>query len=496
MTTATIALEKLSSYLQSEYETRKKAKTGMTFHAAMFIEEGDHFDEAKLALFSYEPFRPGLRIHALVKRAGTVYHQNSSTEYMTVNEALAALVEAAGNRNVLLGTLVVDSEQSPVPVHHDWYINTKSAFSELFKSVDRSHEHGDPYALRRRLVKEQLECALKSGVVAWNARPEGERVMVDWENTNLDGLQLDGIDFTALDMSNSSFRKTSLQKANFNAATLVNARFQNAALNEATFNRAQVVSANFSGASLKGASLEKAGLTNCSFDNADLTKAKLTGADIRGVDFSTATLSKDSKFRKAIYDEKTKFPDGFEQHPLLVWLGAGPDPQKLKCKQNLLSDVKVSDFGEFLERLRKEFDQERVKKAIAMLSKETFQLFSEVEDDMLIGVVKSQTDKDLVYACQLRADGVFSCCTQNLNACGGLRGAMCKHLLVLTLGLARTDQIDTSKCLQWVLASRLEKKPKLDRERMTDVFLKYKGAEAGEIDWRPTETMPEDYYAF
>ena len=30
---------------------------------------------------------------------------------------------------------------------------------------------------------------------------------------------------------------------------------------------------------------------------------------------------------------------------------------------------------------------------------------------------------------------------------------------------------------------------------MGAVLFKYKGAEAGEIDWRPTETVPEDYYA-
>ena len=30
---------------------------------------------------------------------------------------------------------------------------------------------------------------------------------------------------------------------------------------------------------------------------------------------------------------------------------------------------------------------------------------------------------------------------------------------------------------------------------MSAIFLRYKGAEAGEIDWRPTETIPEDYYS-
>jgi hypothetical protein len=30
---------------------------------------------------------------------------------------------------------------------------------------------------------------------------------------------------------------------------------------------------------------------------------------------------------------------------------------------------------------------------------------------------------------------------------------------------------------------------------MTPTLLRYKGAEAGEIDRRPTETIPEDFYA-
>jgi hypothetical protein len=45
-----------------------------------------------------------------------------------------------------------------------------------------------------------------------------------------------------------------------------------------------------------------------------------------------------------------------------------------------------------------------------------------------------------------------------------------------------------------VRASRLHR-PALDAEKMAATLLRYKGAEAGEIDWRPTETVPEDYYA-
>ena len=46
----------------------------------------------------------------------------------------------------------------------------------------------------------------------------------------------------------------------------------------------------------------------------------------------------------------------------------------------------------------------------------------------------------------------------------------------------------------WVDASRSQK-PTLDKDAMGETFLRYKGAEAGEVDWRPTETIPEDFYA-
>ena len=70
------------------------------------------------------------------------------------------------------------------------------------------------------------------------------------------------------------------------------------------------------------------------------------------------------------------------------------------------------------------------------------QLFADVKDDALVGIVKSQSNRDLVYSCRLDQDGSFACCTQNLRPCGGLRGALCKHLLVLIVGLTRAGQLD------------------------------------------------------
>ena len=119
----------------------------------------------------------------------------------------------------------------------------------------------------------------------------------------------------------------------------------------------------------------------------------------------------------------------------------------------------------------------------------------EVTPERLAGVVKSQSDPDLVYSCTLTAQGAFGCCTQNLNVCGGLRGTLCKHLLVLVMGLAQAGEIEADTIDDWVQRSALHK-PVLDREVASAILLRYKGAEAGELDWRPTETVPEDFYAY
>jgi hypothetical protein len=152
------------------------------------------------------------------------------------------------------------------------------------------------------------------------------------------------------------------------------------------------------------------------------------------------------------------------------------------------------DFPTFMDLLGKKVPSSNLAKALAMLRAERFELFAQGEADALVGVVKSQTDPNLVYACQLTAKGDYSCCTQNLNRCGGLQGGLCKHLLVLVVGLTKAGKLDASTVNTWVEASRAHR-PVVDKDGATAVFLRYKGAEAGEIDWRPTETIPEDYYA-
>lgn len=151
-------------------------------------------------------------------------------------------------------------------------------------------------------------------------------------------------------------------------------------------------------------------------------------------------------------------------------------------------------FDTFVQRLNQNVELARMQKAGAMLKAERFQLFAEVNDEALVGVVKSQSNPTLVYSCRLAADGSFGCCTQNLRPCGGLRGALCKHLLVLIVGLAKANQFTFDTVDRWIDLSRSHK-PAINEDAMSATFLRYKGAEAGEVDWRPTETIPEDFYA-
>ena len=157
-------------------------------------------------------------------------------------------------------------------------------------------------------------------------------------------------------------------------------------------------------------------------------------------------------------------------------------------------DRPIIDMKAFTAQLQGATDGPRMQKATDMLRADRFQLFNDVSDDHVTGVVKSQGDPRLIYACKIDKNGRYMCCTQNLNVCGGLRGKPCKHLLVLMIGLVKAGRADAGVLSPWVKAAK-GKAPLLDKDAMSATFVKYKGAEAGEIDWRPTETIPEDYYA-
>ena len=153
------------------------------------------------------------------------------------------------------------------------------------------------------------------------------------------------------------------------------------------------------------------------------------------------------------------------------------------------------DFAGFLSQLHGTVDQKKLGRALSMLKGESFKLYAHLDDDRLVGVVRSQTGSGSVYASWLTPDGRYGCSTPELENCMGLQGSPCKHLLVLLVGLSCSGIMELPSAYAWIRATQ-GKRPRQDTELAAETFVQYKAAEAGEIDWRPTETIPEDYYAF
>jgi uncharacterized protein YjbI with pentapeptide repeats len=348
---------------------------------------------------------------------------------------------------------------------------------------------------RRQLL--QLLRGGPDGVTRWNARSFHERLRSGaFGKVDLGGADLAGANLAGLDFSGSNFEGARLVKANLHG-NFQQAQFSKADLAEVE--GGNFGSADFTGATLVRAVLQGSSLRKARFPGADLTEADLIGADLCGADLSAAVLT-GVRFVGAKYDGKTRFPVGWTLQEGMKWAGRGTNPHlpgrrpvRGGAGRGPAGPAAPIDLDTFLQRLRGNVETGRLGNALQMLKQDRFQLYAQADDEALVGVVKSQTDPDLVYACRLAALGQFACCTHKLNPCGGLRGKLCKHLLVLIVGLAKKGQLDLARIDQWVADSKLMK-PALDKETMGEVLLRYKSAEAGEIDWRPTETIPEDFY--
>lgn len=153
------------------------------------------------------------------------------------------------------------------------------------------------------------------------------------------------------------------------------------------------------------------------------------------------------------------------------------------------------NFATFISRLHGIVDQGKLGRALKMLKGESFKLYVHKDEQQLVGVVRSQTSSSRVYASWLTDEGRYGCSTPELEECMGLQGNICKHLLLLVVGLTGANEMKAETALTW-LRTAYGKRPRENATLVADTFIQYKGAEVGEIDWRPTETIPEDYYAF
>jgi uncharacterized protein YjbI with pentapeptide repeats len=362
-------------------------------------------------------------------------------------------------------------------------------------SVDELQKAAEQSAAAEASLREVMIAELSggpAGVAKWNERSHRERGKLGkLRKHDFSSAKLTGANLESQDLEGCNFDGANLKKANLANCQLRGASFAMANLSESQLTCSKCSEASFQGATLTKCSPQRANFRRCNFRDADLSKSDFSYSDVGGADFSNAKLD-GVEFLATKFDEKTVFPPGFVPPEGLVWKGVGLRPGTPASPPPPQSGT--LDFDAFLQQLGEKVELARMQKAGSMLKAERFQLFAEVKDDSLVGVVKSQSNKELVYSCRLAADGTFGCCTQNLRPCGGLRGALCKHLLVLIVGLAKAGQLDSATVDHWIDLSRRQK-PAIDEEAMSATFLRYKGAEAGEVDWRPTETIPEDFYA-
>ncbi len=319
----------------------------------------------------------------------------------------------------------------------------------------------------------------EKGVRRWNARPLKERKAVGGAGgLDLEGAALAGVDLASLPLAGARF-----DRARLIGAWLLEADLQRASFREADLSKAWCAGADLRGADFTGATLAQTNLRGCDcreavFAGCNLDEANLGGANLCGVDLSSANL-RGAVFGDATYDEGTRWPFGFRPPYGLVWAGRGTVPAGLDA---------------FVRRLEPFVDARRLGRALEMLKAERFELFAQVDGDGLAGVVKGPSEPDKVYSCRLSADGRFACCDQDLTGCQSMREALCKHLLVLLIGLARAGEVEAAVVERWVQASR-QRKPKVEGDVMSEALTRYQAAQAGEVTWRPIKTAPKDYYS-
>ncbi|MCX4247675.1 pentapeptide repeat-containing protein [Paraliomyxa miuraensis] len=438
------------------------------------------------------------------------YHRGDSAESLA--KALQDTANKWGKGTPKLDALTVKSSKSPVGGKELRHLVT-AAWCEVCgiepPAAPAPKAGGKPTkAQRERALVDALLDELRSGpegVQRWNDRSHEAWAKLgkgaSFARSELTGAKLDGMKMHGLDFSLSTFNGASLRNAEITDGKLDQASLVEADLTGATLGKTSMI-----GADLRKAKLDQATLRECDLSgDSKLSQTRLVGTKLPGtkivsdamdvacmqdVDLSGTDLAGCRFYggkHTGTFDGYTRFPPNYKPPEGLK------GPRDAKGMPKLAADAGF-DLADFLARLKVTVGTSSYEKGKKLLKRSRFKLFHQVEDERMIAIVKSETDASLLYACILGDKG-YSCCTHNLNRCGGLSFGPCKHMMVMILGLAQAGEVDAEKVDAWVQASK-KSGPRLDKDVAAEVFLRYKGAEAGEIDWRPTETVPEDFYAF
>jgi hypothetical protein len=120
------------------------------------------------------------------------------------------------------------------------------------------------------------------------------------------GAKLMGANFQDADLGAATFGDADCTGADFRHANLELASMQTTILSKANFEGLDLKTVSFYGAYLDGANLQK------TMNWGDLNKADFRKADLRGASMSGARNASTAKWRDAIYDATTVWPQGFD----------------------------------------------------------------------------------------------------------------------------------------------------------------------------------------
>jgi hypothetical protein len=469
-----------------------KARCWIEIDAEFALADGRRLD-ARIYHFSETPDKKVFELDATVRDGGTSVGSQDRARHRT----LSATIRTLARRFPVAGgpplSLRVRCAGSP--------LSTPAVKKLVLAAVAQALGYEPPSAARSAAKPAkpgpiEWPGVLRTGTAGvreWNRMKAGERKAVDLSGADLSGLDLSGANFAGVRAKKATFAGSTLAAANLALSQLDGADFSTADLRESRLSGAGATEAVFRGARLAGANLGGAMLFGCSFDGADLTGADLSDANLHRADLAGAILV-GSILEGASFDGRTTWPPGFTISAEVVFAGRGTDPRLVGKGKSAVA----ADINGLMARLQQLIDPRRMKRTLDMLKSGKNQLFAEVEPTLVRGIVRSQREEDLVYSCVLIEDGTYACCTPDLSICLGLRGEPCKHILVLLIGLARAGRLDPTTVDGWVVAACARKNHrwnKTTKNHVSDTLLRYKGVQAGEVDWRPTETLPEDFYA-
>lgn len=157
------------------------------------------------------------------------------------------------------------------------------------------------------LIEAHLDRADLRGAVLNFAKLNGTKL----NSADLRGTTLRGATLTGAKLNFAELNEAKLDLAKLNGATLFLATLNGADLRGAKLTGAEMTGAKLLLAELNEADLRGAEMTGAELNGATLTGAKLNGATLTGAELTGAKLD-DHYAGSPIYDEHTKFPEGYD----------------------------------------------------------------------------------------------------------------------------------------------------------------------------------------